>query len=152
LQRLLVLGPSHNGGTSPRLARGYKEMSSGLGHYDGGVENGLAGRQQEAVLPVRRIVFAGAGEPGLEKVALNKRSDQAVEASEGKKMAKAQSTSNLDTAVTKPSADSSIAEYLRERLMPVEGVIPHIPGIEMFGNSIPAGAVGGDLYEYINFE
>jgi len=37
----------------------------------------------------------------------------------------------------------SIDEYLRERLMPVEGAIPHIPGIEMFGNSIPAGTVGG---------
>jgi len=37
-------------------------------------------------------------------------------------------------------------------LMPVEGAIPHIPGIEMFGTSIPAGTVGGDLFEYINFE
>lgn len=46
----------------------------------------------------------------------------------------------------------SIDDYLRERLMPVEGAIPHIPGIEMFGNSIPAGTVGGDLYEYINFQ
>jgi serine phosphatase RsbU (regulator of sigma subunit) len=46
----------------------------------------------------------------------------------------------------------SIDEYLRERLMPVEGAIPHIPGIEMFGNSIPVGTVGGDLFEYINFE
>ena len=45
----------------------------------------------------------------------------------------------------------TIDEYLRERLMPVEGAIPHIPGIEMFGNSIPAGTVGGDLFEYINF-
>src|SRR5215467_3038375 len=51
-------------------------------------------------------------------------------------------------AYTVPSID----EYLRERLMPVEGAIPHIPGIEMFGNSIPAGAVGGDLFEYINFQ
>jgi len=38
---------------------------------------------------------------------------------------------------------TSIDEYLRERLMPVEGAIPRIPGIEMFGNSIPAGTVGG---------
>jgi serine phosphatase RsbU (regulator of sigma subunit) len=45
----------------------------------------------------------------------------------------------------------SIDEYLRERLMPVEGSIPHLPGIEMFGNSIPAGTVGGDLFEYLNF-
>lgn len=46
----------------------------------------------------------------------------------------------------------SIDEYLRERLMPVEGTIPHVEGIEMYGNSIPAGTVGGDLYEYINFQ
>ena len=49
-------------------------------------------------------------------------------------------------------ADLSIDEYLRERLMPVEGAIPHLPGIEMYGNSIPAGTVSGDLYEYINFQ
>jgi serine phosphatase RsbU (regulator of sigma subunit) len=46
----------------------------------------------------------------------------------------------------------TIDEYLRQRLMPVEGAIPHIPGIEMFGESIPAGTVGGDLFEYINFQ
>ncbi|HLK32279.1 MAG TPA: PP2C family protein-serine/threonine phosphatase, partial [Terriglobales bacterium] len=46
----------------------------------------------------------------------------------------------------------SIDQYLRERLMPVEGAIPQIAGIEMFGNSIPAGTVGGDLFEYINFQ
>src|SRR5947208_14708875 len=53
--------------------------------------------------------------------------------------------------LTKPYIPS-IDEYLRERLMPVEGAIPHISGIEMFGNSIPAGTVGGDLFEYINFQ
>ena len=36
--------------------------------------------------------------------------------------------------------------------MPVEGAIPQIPGIDMFGNSIPAEIVGGDLFEYINFQ
>ena len=46
----------------------------------------------------------------------------------------------------------NIDEYLRQRLMPVEGAIPHIPGIEMFGVSMPAGTVGGDLFEYINFQ
>jgi serine phosphatase RsbU (regulator of sigma subunit) len=46
----------------------------------------------------------------------------------------------------------SIDEYLRKRLMPVEGVIPRVQGIEMYGNSIPAGTVGGDLFEYINFQ
>jgi serine phosphatase RsbU (regulator of sigma subunit) len=47
---------------------------------------------------------------------------------------------------------TGIAEYLLERLMPVEGAIPHLPGIEMYGKSIPAGTVGGDLFEYINFQ
>jgi serine phosphatase RsbU (regulator of sigma subunit) len=51
-------------------------------------------------------------------------------------------------AYTVPSID----EYLRERLMPVEGAIPRIADIEMYGNSIPAGTVGGDLFEYINFQ
>jgi serine phosphatase RsbU (regulator of sigma subunit) len=36
--------------------------------------------------------------------------------------------------------------------MPVEGAIPHLAGIEMYGNSIPAGTVGGDVFEYINFQ
>jgi serine phosphatase RsbU (regulator of sigma subunit) len=57
-----------------------------------------------------------------------------------------------DSKMTKPYTVPTIDEYLRERLMPVEGAIPHIPGIEMFGNSIPAGTVGGDLFEYINFQ
>src|SRR5712672_3693223 len=46
----------------------------------------------------------------------------------------------------------TIDEYLLKRLMPVEGTIPHVEGIEMYGNSIPAGTVGGDLFEYINFQ
>src|ERR1700688_3337525 len=54
--------------------------------------------------------------------------------------------------MTKAYKAPSIDEYLRERLMPVEDAIPHVPGIEMFGNSIPAGTVGGDLFEYINFQ
>src|SRR5499425_1704696 len=49
-------------------------------------------------------------------------------------------------------APATIDEYLRKRLMPVEGAIPQLPGIEMYGNSIPAGTVGGDLFEYINFQ
>lgn len=51
-----------------------------------------------------------------------------------------------------PAATLTIDEYLRKRLMPVEGAIPHLAGIEMYGNSIPAGQVGGDLFEYINFQ
>jgi hypothetical protein len=54
--------------------------------------------------------------------------------------------------MTTPHADLSIDEYLRERLMPVEGAIPQIPGIEMYGNAVPVGKVGGDLFEYINFQ
>ena len=51
-----------------------------------------------------------------------------------------------------PQIDLSIDEYLRKRLMPVEGAIPQLAGIDMYGNSIPAGTVGGDLFEYINFQ
>jgi len=54
----------------------------------------------------------------------------------------------MANAYTPPNID----EYLRDRLMPVEGAIPRLPGIEMYGNSIPAGTVGGDLFEYINFQ
>lgn len=50
------------------------------------------------------------------------------------------------------NVDDTIDEYLRKRLMPVEGAIPHLDGIDMYGNSIPAGTVGGDLFEYINFQ
>jgi len=48
--------------------------------------------------------------------------------------------------------EPSIDEYFRKRLMPVEGAIPHLDGIDMYGNSIPASTVGGDLFEYINFQ
>lgn len=54
--------------------------------------------------------------------------------------------------MTKDYTAPSIDEYLRKRLMPVEGVIPRLPGIEMYGNSVPAETVGGDLFEYINFQ
>src|SRR5207253_7093098 len=62
------------------------------------------------------------------------------------------STAAPDSAMTKAYIVPSIDEYLPERLMPVEGAIPHISGIEMYGSSIPAGTVGGDLFEYINFQ
>jgi hypothetical protein len=48
--------------------------------------------------------------------------------------------------------EPGIEEYLRKRLMPVEGAIPHLARTDMYGNSIPAGTVGGDLFEYINFQ
>jgi serine phosphatase RsbU (regulator of sigma subunit) len=50
------------------------------------------------------------------------------------------------------AAAITIDEYLRKRLMPVEGAIPQLDGIEMYGNSLPAETVGGDLFEYINFQ
>jgi hypothetical protein len=38
--------------------------------------------------------------------------------------------------------EPNIDEYFRKRLMPAEGVIPQLAGIDMYGNSIPAGSVG----------
>jgi serine phosphatase RsbU (regulator of sigma subunit) len=54
--------------------------------------------------------------------------------------------------MTKTRTVPTIDEYLRQRLTPVDAAIPRIPGIEMYGNSIPAESVGGDLFEYINFQ
>jgi serine phosphatase RsbU (regulator of sigma subunit) len=45
------------------------------------------------------------------------------------------------------------AQYLAQRLMPTTGVIPQIPGFDMFGVSIPHnGVAGGDLVTYVNFQ
>jgi serine phosphatase RsbU (regulator of sigma subunit) len=49
-------------------------------------------------------------------------------------------------------AEIGIDEYLRKRLMPVEGAIPQLPRTHMSGDSVPAGSVGGELFEYINFQ
>ena len=38
-----------------------------------------------------------------------------------------------------PYTAPTIDEYLHKRLMPVEGMILHLPGIEMNGGLIPAG-------------
>jgi len=51
-----------------------------------------------------------------------------------------------------PDLTVGIEEYLQKRLAPVKGAIPDIPGIEMYGCSVPAGVVGGDLFKYINFQ
>jgi serine phosphatase RsbU (regulator of sigma subunit) len=53
---------------------------------------------------------------------------------------------------TEASSHPNIDEYLRKRLMPSDEAIPHIPGIQMYGNSIPAETVGGDLFEYVSFQ
>jgi serine phosphatase RsbU (regulator of sigma subunit) len=58
----------------------------------------------------------------------------------------------MNSTSSSSSFSPTIDEYLRKRLMPVEGAIPQLSGIEMYGNSIPVGAVGGDLFEYINFQ
>ena len=49
-------------------------------------------------------------------------------------------------------SELGIDEYLRKRLMPAEPAIPRLAGIDMYGRTIPAGRVGGDLVEYINFQ
>lgn len=54
--------------------------------------------------------------------------------------------------MTTPEIEFGIDEYFRKRLMPVEGAIPQLKGIDMYGGSIPAGLAGGDLFEYINFD
>jgi serine phosphatase RsbU (regulator of sigma subunit) len=44
------------------------------------------------------------------------------------------------------------AQYLAQRLMPVPGVIPKLPGIDIHGKTIPFnGVAGGDLIIYVNF-
>jgi len=48
--------------------------------------------------------------------------------------------------------DLGIDEYLRKRLTPAEVSVPQLAGIDMYGRSIPAGEVGGDLVEYVNFQ
>lgn len=45
-----------------------------------------------------------------------------------------------------PEEELRIDDYFRKRLMPVDSAIPQLGGIEMYGNSIPAGSVGGDLF------
>jgi serine phosphatase RsbU (regulator of sigma subunit) len=45
------------------------------------------------------------------------------------------------------------AQYLSQRLMPAAGAIPHIPGIDIHGTTVPLnGVAGGDLITYINFQ
>jgi serine phosphatase RsbU (regulator of sigma subunit) len=49
-------------------------------------------------------------------------------------------------------SELGIDEYLRKRLTPAEVSIPQLAGIDMYGSSVPAGKVGGDLVEYVNFQ
>jgi hypothetical protein len=65
---------------------------------------------------------------------------------------KLETKSAQNAPLTEKSTLLNIDEYLRKRLMPAEEAIPHIPGIQIFGSSIPAETVGGDLLEYISFQ
>lgn len=58
----------------------------------------------------------------------------------------------VDTTGNAAVVTSVLDDYLRKRLKPVEGAIPHLAGIEMHGDSIPASNADGDLFEYINFQ
>jgi hypothetical protein len=45
------------------------------------------------------------------------------------------------------------AQYLAQRLMPAAGATPRIPGIDIYGLTVPLnGVAGGDLITYMNFE
>jgi serine phosphatase RsbU (regulator of sigma subunit) len=45
------------------------------------------------------------------------------------------------------------AQYLAQRLMPAAGAIPRIPGIDIYGTTVPLnGVAGGDLITYVNFQ
>ncbi len=45
------------------------------------------------------------------------------------------------------------AQYLAKRLMPSAGAIPQVPGIDIYGITIPFnGIAGGDLVTYVNFQ
>jgi serine phosphatase RsbU (regulator of sigma subunit) len=45
------------------------------------------------------------------------------------------------------------ARYMAQRLMPAPGAIPHIPGTDIHGMTIPFnGVAGGDLITYVNFQ
>ena len=65
---------------------------------------------------------------------------------------KLQSSAAQNAPLREASTLLNIDEYLRKRLMPAEEAIPHIPGIQMYGSSIPAETAGGDLIEYISFQ
>lgn len=91
-------------------------------------------------------------EPNAFETLLESRRDREIEQ---------ESSSSLDSSFANRMAtpesfdvqtDFGIDEYLRKKLMPVEGAIPHLPRTDVYGNSIPAGSVGGDLFEYINFQ
>jgi hypothetical protein len=45
------------------------------------------------------------------------------------------------------------AQYLAQRLMPAAGAIPRLPGIDIYGTTVPLnGVAGGDLITYVNFQ
>ncbi len=45
------------------------------------------------------------------------------------------------------------AQYVSQRLMPAPGAIPCIPGIDLYGMTVPFNNIaGGDLISYVNFQ
>jgi hypothetical protein len=46
-------------------------------------------------------------------------------------------------AINQSSFSPTVDEYLRKRLTPVEGAIPQVAGIDIYGSSIAAGRVVG---------
>jgi serine phosphatase RsbU (regulator of sigma subunit) len=60
--------------------------------------------------------------------------------------------------VTKPEISleqelRKAAQYMAQRLMPAPGVVPTIPGIDIYGTTIPFnGIAGGDLIVYVDFD
>ena len=57
----------------------------------------------------------------------------------------------LDTTLDRELRMS--AQYLSQRLMPVAGAIPQVPGIDIYGMTVPFnGVAGGDLITYVNFQ
>jgi serine phosphatase RsbU (regulator of sigma subunit) len=55
-----------------------------------------------------------------------------------------------------PTLDQELRKgvnYITQRLMPAPGAIPHIPGTDIYGVTIPFnGIAGGDLITYVNFQ
>src|SRR6266480_4343911 len=101
---------------------------------------------------LRAITKPGTARTRRTELALVERSDQAMGITLGHSGGNAPGFAHPGSFMTKAYTFPTIDQYLRERLMPVKGTIPNIVGIDMYGKSIPAGTVGGDLFEYINFQ
>lgn len=63
---------------------------------------------------------------------------------------------SMTGTTTNPRLDNELregAQYLAQRLTPTAGAVPQIPGIEIYGVSLPLnGVAGGDLLTYVDFQ